>query len=80
LLFQAREISLAHLVFPAPYLFLKGKLMDDETWSVADCANTEPHCITCSFYTWPPPYLSETMGGQPSIADEAETSIRYSNT
>jgi hypothetical protein len=24
--------------------------------------------------------LSETMGGQPSIADEAETSIRYSNT
>lgn len=38
------------------------------------------NAVACSFYTRPPPYLSETMGGGPSIADEAEASIRYSNT
>jgi hypothetical protein len=44
--FQAREISLVLLVFPAPYFF-----MDDEAWSLADCGDNEQHRRVqgCSF-------------------------------
>lgn len=76
------ELSLCILCFLHLISFI-GKLMTDETWSVADCKPTPDRLAShprMLLYTCPPPYLSETMGGRPSIADEAETSIEHSST